>query len=62
MKITKCDKCGKEIYSGPLMDSLAAVKPTYHITVTSGVFTEDIDLCVSCQEKFSKWLNNEEVI
>lgn len=44
MKLTRCDKCGEEVYNSP-----------YRFSWLKG--TKDIDLCGNCWDKFVKVVN-----
>ena len=56
MRLTKCDRCGAQINSDPMVN---AILPKYDITymVNLGLPKAKIDLCNVCMDAFDKWLH-----
>ena len=59
MTVKKCDKCGLEINTNPIVNTIL---PTFSISRIRDFIIgwESVDLCPGCEKKLAEWLNNEE--
>lgn len=54
-----CDRCGFEISTNPMMNTIL---PMFSISRIKDFATgwQSVDLCPRCEKKFAEWLNNKE--
>ena len=52
-----CDKCGEEINTNPMSQTIL---PHYKIIVTRYLpYTQEINLCPECEKQLDRWIKNE---